>query len=209
MTSVKICGLTNLEDARWAWRCGADLLGFVFVPASPRCMQPKEVARICQQLAHEGCSLPTVGVFADAPIGVVRGTAQECALHIVQLHGTETPADARAVGLPVIIARRVRDRIPIEELTCYSAWAFLLDTYDPQRLGGTGQPWAWELVSGQAMEGTRVLIAGGLTPDNVALAVRVARPWGVDVSSGVEAHPGKKDPARVQIFIQNAKEARS
>ena len=212
MTMIKICGLTVLEDARWAWRCGADLLGFIFVPSSPRYIAPEKVARITEALTAEGCQARFVGVFAGETVETVQQIASTCSLHLVQLHGEETADYVRRLGLPAIIARRVRDHVAWDELaTAYrglerEVWAYLLDSYDPHRLGGTGQVWNWDLLPGSTDRPLRWIIAGGLTPDNVALALRRARPWGVDVSSGVEASPGRKDPARVARFIQQIRE---
>jgi len=220
MTVIKICGLTNLEDARWAAQCGADLLGFIFVPSSPRYVTPDKVAEITKSLADEGCPAHFVGVFADEPLGSVRQIAVTCALHLAQLHGHETPAYVHELGLPpnapdwigggglpVIVARRVRGAIPWEELSRFHPWAYLLDGYDPQRLGGTGQPWPWELLAEGSRKLDRVILAGGLTPENVGEALRRARPWGVDVSTGVEARPGRKDSAKVERFIRRVREA--
>lgn len=205
MTAVKICGLTNLEDARWAWQCGADLLGFIFVQSSRRSVSATEAARITRALADEGCTARFVGVFANQSIEAVRRIANTCSLHLAQLHGGEPPDYARALGLPVIVARPVRDRVPWDKLSLYGAWAYLLDSYDPQQLGGTGHSWRWELLDKRPQTSSKIIIAGGLTPDNVSLAVDQARPWGVDVSSGVEAHPGCKAPSKVALFIQRAK----
>ena len=208
MTAVKICGLTNLDDARWAWQCGADLLGFVFVRSSPRSVSQAEVARMVRALKDEACGARFVGVFADQSIEAVRRIARTCSLHLAQLHGGESPDYARALGVPVIVARRVRDRVPWDELSEYGAWAYLLDSYHPQQLGGTGHSWPWELLAKRPQDQTKIIIAGGLTPNNVALAIDQARPWGVDVSSGVEAHPGRKDPSKVELFVQRAKRHR-
>jgi len=206
MTVVKICGLTNLEDARWACRCGADLLGFVFVPSSARCVPAARVAKIIHALTSEGYRARPVGVFANQPLDALRRTAEMCSLQLVQLHGGEGPGYAHALGLPFIVARRVRDRVPWEELSEYQAWAYLLDSYDPGKLGGTGHAWRWEML-GDPQPDVRLIVAGGLTPDNVASAIRQARPWGVDVSSGVEASPGRKAPAIVERFVREAKRA--
>jgi len=212
MTRVKICGLTTCEDARWAWHCGADLLGFVFVESSPRCVEMDMVAQITETLTQEGCRAHFVGVFADAPAATIRHTVRVCGLHHAQLHGHESPEEARASGVSTIIARRVREQVPWEELARYDAWAYLLDSHDPQRLGGTGRAWRWDLLAedkGAPRRKPRLIVAGGLTPDNVAQAIQKARPWGVDVSSGVEAasarhraEPGRKDPERVARFIR-------
>lgn len=199
---VKICGLTNLPDARWAWQCGADFLGFIFVRSSPRYIRPETVAEITETLTQEGSQARFVGVFANEPIELVQQTVALCSLHIVQLHGDESPEYVHALGLPAIVARRVRDPFVWDEWKRYHAWAYLLDTFDPTKLGGTGQPWPWEVLLHAKERPARLMIAGGLTPDNVAQAIRQLKPWGVDVSSGVEASPGRKDWAKVHRFIQ-------
>ena len=206
MTAVKICGLTNLEDACWAWQCGADFLGFIFVPSSPRYIVPKEAARIIRALTAQDCKARFVGVFAGESVETVCQVACECSLHLVQLHGGEKPDYARALGIPTIIARRVQERVPWDELSLYDAWGYLLDTHDPLRLGGTGRTWRWELLEGVNRGMARLIIAGGLSPDNVGLAIRQIKPWGVDVSSGVEARPGRKNPSLVQLFVQRVRE---
>lgn len=205
MTMVKICGLTNLDDARWAWQCGADLLGFIFVRSSPRYVSPDDAAEIARGLTAAGCESKLVGVFANESVETIRGIASQCRLQLVQLHGGEEPDYAGAVGLPAIIALRVRDRVPWEELARYEAWAYLLDSYDPKQLGGTGHVWRWELLQERPELSAQLIVAGGLTPDNVEHVVRQINPWGVDVSSGVEAAPGRKDPDKVRQFIAHAK----
>lgn len=207
MTRVKICGLTTTEDALWAWRCGADLLGFIMAPASPRHVPPETVAGVVRRLRAAGCGVPCIGVFVNEPPMRIMDIIETCGLDMAQLHGDETPEHARAVreaGYDVIVARRVTDAVPWDDLARYDAWAILLDTYDGQRQGGTGKSWAWALARDERRP-QRLIVAGGLTPTNVAEAVRQAAPWGVDVSSGVEAEPGRKDPGRVQAFIHNVR----
>ena len=206
MTRVKICGLTSLADARWAWRCGADLLGFIFVRSSPRYVPPHAVAPITQALAREGCKARFVGVFADEPAAVVNETARACGLDLAQLHGQVAPEDLSGLELPAIIARRVSNGVSWASLSAHGAWAYLLDTHDPARLGGTGRTWDWEQLPQEAVRPERLIVAGGLTPENVALAIRATRPWGVDVSSGVEAAPGRKDAHKVAAFIRHVRE---
>jgi phosphoribosylanthranilate isomerase len=206
MTMVKICGLTNLEDARHAWQCGADLLGFIFVAASPRCVTVDTVSAITSRLRDGGCTSRLVGVTADLPAESVLSIIDKAGLDAVQLHGHEDPAYARDLKRPVILAHRVRDHVDWSGLAEYSAWAYLLDGYDPARLGGTGRPWRWDLVSQRPEGFERVIVAGGLTPDNVTESIRQSGAWGVDVSSGVELAPGRKDHAKVARFIASVRE---
>lgn len=208
MTAIKICGITNLEDARWATRCGADLLGFILVPASPRYIAPHDLSPLAEALRAEGVSAPLVGVFADESIDLVRAVASTCALDLVQLHGHESPTYAAQLGYPFLLARRVRDTIPWDELEHYPAWGYVLDADRAGRLGGTGQTWDWRVLGdAERPVGCRLIVAGGLTPENVAQMVRQVRPWGVDVSSGVECGPGLKDHAKLKRFIESVREA--
>ena len=209
MTVVKICGLTNLEDALCAWRSGADLLGFICVPSSPRRVAPAQVAEITTALRAAGCESRLVGVFAGASPDDIRRTVDTCALDLAQLHGCDGPL-AEDLGAPAIIAVRVRDGLPQGGRPSGQKdgpFAYLLDTFDPDRLGGTGRTWDWSSLSAAEERSTRFIVAGGLTPDNVREVIRLTRPWGVDVSSGVEACPGRKDHGKVKRFIQNVREA--
>jgi phosphoribosylanthranilate isomerase len=211
MTAVKVCGLTNLDDARWAAECGADLLGFILVRSSPRYIAPSDLAHIIAVLRAESCQAQFVGVFADEDRETVQQVVQTCGLSYVQLHGDESPAYARGLSVPTIIARRIHMRIPWDEMAAYGAWAYLLDSFDSQRLGGTGHAWRWDLLRADQPQTAgvaqiRVILAGGLNPDNVTFAIHQAMPWGVDVSSGVEAQPGRKDPVKVARFIQCVRE---
>lgn len=208
MVRVKICGLTNLEDARHAARCGADLLGFVFAE-SPRRVEAEQVRKIVETLRGEGLDRPVaVGVFVNTPAGEVIGTCVEGGLTMAQLHGDESPDHCRAVsraGISVIKSFRVRGRESLEAMIHYDAVdLFHCDTYDPERAGGTGCAFDHSLVVGLSNR-FRLILAGGLTSENVAEAVAAVRPWGVDVSSGVESSPGRKDPAKVEAFIRNAR----
>ena len=209
MTRVKVCGITNLEDAIASAEAGADFLGFVFYPPSPRAVHKDEVRPIAEYLRAKHPDVGLVGVFADEPVAQVAKTAHACALGYVQLHGSEPPEDVDALvveGLGVIKGFRVRDADVLREMTLFRPTAYLLDAYVPGRPGGTGEVFDWRLAR-SVPRGMRVILAGGLAPDNVAEAVRTARPWGVDVSSGVEARPGRKDHDKVRRFISAAKEA--
>ncbi|MHB0857043.1 MAG: phosphoribosylanthranilate isomerase [Anaerolineae bacterium] len=212
---VKICGLTNIGDARHAAACGADLLGFVMVPSSPRYVTPVQVTEIVQALRAEGRHLPCVGVLEDGDAAHARALVAAAGVDLAQLHGAASGqmAESNDLGVPILRACRVRERVPWEVLAAHPAWAYLLDGYAPHALGGTGLAWDWGLLEAgtdspqTARVRQRLFVAGGLTPDNVAEVVRRLRPLGVDVSSGVEAAPGRKDPARVERFIHSAKEA--
>ncbi|MHB1293915.1 MAG: phosphoribosylanthranilate isomerase [Anaerolineae bacterium] len=212
---VKICGLTNLEDALHAARSGADLLGFVLAPSSPRYVTAEQVTALVAALRAQGCHLPCIGVVADKDPAQVRALVAASSVDLVQLHGY-APKEAAALanpGVPVIPAHRVRGHVPWAELAARPAWAYLLDGYAPNALGGAGVAWDWALLEQDATSPQaarvrqRLFVAGGLTPENVAEVVRRLHPLGVDVSSGVEAAPGCKDPTRVERFIRNAKEA--
>jgi phosphoribosylanthranilate isomerase len=210
MSRVKICGLTNLDDARHAVRSGADLLGFIFAE-SPRRITVDQAAEIARALSVEGLDVPTrVGVFVNAEVGEVVDTCVDCGFSTAQLSGEESPDYCRAVsraGINVIKVFRVRDRGSLEDLIAYDAVDYVLcDAYDPKRAGGTGRTFDHSLVVDLSKR-YQLILAGGLNPDNVADAVTRVRPWAVDVSSGVEASPGKKDPAAVEAFIRNAKGA--
>ncbi len=197
---VKICGLTSPEDALFAAEAGADALGFVFYEGSPRHVFPETVREIVSALPP---FITTVGVFVNAPPAEIREVLTLTGLDVVQLHGDEPPEES-SLFPRVIKAFRVRDVTVLEEIRRFRASAYLLDTYDPDVPGGTGKSFNWEIAREAARFGP-VILAGGLTPGNVAEAVRTARPYAVDVSSGVEAEKGKKDPGKVRLFIERAK----
>jgi len=202
MVKVKICGITSARDGRTAARLGADALGFNFVPSSPRCVT-KERARAI--LAALPPLVTPVGVFADQEVELVREICAFCGIQTVQLHGSESPAYlSRLPHLKRIKALRVRVQGDLRLLSRYTCEAYLLDAFVPDQLGGTGKTFNWEWVRGSRADGP-VILSGGLTPENVGDAVRIARPYAVDVASGVESEPGKKDRALVAEFIVRAK----
>jgi phosphoribosylanthranilate isomerase len=201
---VKICGITNVEDALAAAEVGADALGFVFYEASPRWVSPETAATIIRQLPP---FVIKVGVFVDAPEDLVVSAMRQCGLNLLQFHGEETPEYCMQFGLMSMKAFRIRDAASLEALPDYPTAAWLLDAYSPAQPGGTGQSFNWDLAREAGQMGRPIFLAGGLTPENVVEAVHQARPYGVDVSSGVEAAPGKKDHAKVRAFIRAAKEA--
>lgn len=203
MVRVKICGITNVDDALLAVEAGADALGFVFYSKSPRCVTPEQTAEVIRVLPP---FVQAVGLFVNETAERVNGVARECRLDMVQLHGDETPAYCDLMERRVVKVFRVKDGATIAAMQQYRVGGYLLDTWSSAAYGGTGHTFDWELIRDAGQHGPLIL-AGGLTPDNVAEAVKRVRPYAVDVSSGVEASPGKKDPARVREFIHRAKEA--
>jgi phosphoribosylanthranilate isomerase len=197
---VKICGITNEDDALLAVAMGADALGFVFAP-SPRQVAAGHVRDIVRRLPPE---VLTVGVFRDeAPQRVVE-VVQAAGLRGAQLHGHETPDDAAYVKqrVDVLIQAFPAGSDSLRHADDWGADVILLDSPSP----GSGRVFDWSLAEGVPL-GRRVMLAGGLDPDNVATAIQRVRPWGVDVSSGVEAEPGRKDPVKVRAFVASAKAA--
>ncbi len=198
---VKICGITNLDDALAAVEAGADALGFVFFEKSPRHVNPMQASAIIAKLPP---FVLTVGLFVNEEAEQVNWTADFCGLDIVQLHGDEEPEYCPEIRRRMIKAFRVKDAASLVSLQRYSVAGYLLDAWSPAALGGTGETFNWDLAR-EVAAGGRLILAGGLTPDNVRQAVEQVRPYGVDVSSGVEAAPGKKDHGKVREFIRNAK----
>lgn len=212
---MKICGITRLEDAVIAVEAGADLLGFIFYDRSPRYVTPDDVASIVSLLSDLPSRPILVGVFVDEPPDRVRAILDDCGLDLAQLHGSEPPVEVAALAPWAYKAIRPKNRTEAEGyLAAYAsvvpdradAPSFLLDAYHPWKFGGTGRTVPWPAARAIARR-HRILLAGGLTPDNVAEAVQVVEPWGVDVSSGVELRPGVKDRDKVHCFIEAAKAA--
>jgi phosphoribosylanthranilate isomerase len=203
MTRVKICGITNLEDALFAAEAGADALGFVFYAKSPRCIVPDRAREIILRLPP---FVAKVGVFVNEELDQVEKIMACCHLDYAQLHGDETPEQVAALAPRAIKAVRVRSMADVERLRDYRAAAYLLDAYHPTKPGGTGETWDWELATAAKQYGP-IILAGGLTPDNVVGAIKRVHPYAVDVSSGVEAAPGIKDHQKVRRFIIAAKGA--
>jgi len=219
MTQVKICGLTHLADAEAAVRAGADLLGFICYPPSPRYLPPPAIAAILAGLRplldevtqNQGRRVRTVGVFVDEAPATVAQVLATTGLDLAQLHGGEPPAALAALGGRGFKALRPIHRLEAEaeaewyaELGPADGPDLLVDAFHPQAYGGTGRRADWETAAALATR-YRLLLAGGLNPANVAAAVARVRPWGVDVSSGVETAPGRKDHAALTAFIAAAK----
>jgi phosphoribosylanthranilate isomerase len=192
---VKICGITRLEDAEAAVEAGAGAIGFIFWPSSPRFIDPHRARTIAAALPP---FVTAVGVFVNQPLAYVKGVASLVALGAVQLHGDETPEYAAAVSRPVMKAVSVgRDQARVWP----SRVRLLLDVHDPLARGGTGRTIDWAAAADLSAR-REVLLAGGLTPDNVADAVARVRPFGIDVSSGVERAPGIKDHERLRALFE-------
>jgi phosphoribosylanthranilate isomerase len=200
---IKICGITSAEDARLCVEAGADALGFIFVERTPRYVAPDAAARIIAGLPP---FVTPVGVFWDHAPGHVKAVAEQCGLGALQFHGDETPEDLQEYRLPVIKTLKVAAAADLARMAGYRVSAFLLDSPSRWSEGEARPPIPWDV----AVEAARlhpVLLSAGLTPENVAGAVRRVRPYGVDVNSGVEARPGRKDPARVRRFVAEARAA--
>jgi len=203
---VKICGITNWVDARRAVAEGADFLGFNFYAGSPRYVEPAKARRIVRRLPKK---ISVVGVFVNENERTMLEIARTVGLDTLQLHGDETPAMVARLkrSFLVIKAIRVKRSLAAGQLQPYkAATALLLDGFDAHRRGGTGKTFDWETARRAGKYG-RIFLAGGLTPENVGEAIRAARPYAVDVCSGVEALPGKKDPERVKNLMRAAKDA--
>ncbi|MGB2982322.1 MAG: phosphoribosylanthranilate isomerase [Candidatus Bipolaricaulia bacterium] len=209
MSPIKICGLTRADDALAAAEAGANLLGIIFHPPSSRAVRPTEASSLVREIRQRTPSAKWVGVFVDTPIEQIRQVVDTVGIDGVQLHGDEDPEVVDRLvrdGLFVIKAFRVATRADLEGLDAYAPSAFLLDTFVPGRHGGTGQTFDWSIAVHAAAE-RRILLSGGLTPGNVASAVEAVHPWGVDVSSGVESSPGRKDVEKMRTFIAAAERA--
>ncbi len=205
---VKICGITNLEDALAAIEAGAALLGFNFYPASPRHIFPQECAGITAALASYRASVTLVGVFVNTTSEQISRIMHDCDLDLAQCSGDEPPETLlRLDGRAYKALRPENEQAMLGLLQQYPIRieppVYLIDAYRPGQFGGTGQTADWSLAASLSIQ-TPILLAGGLTSANVAAAVRQVRPWGVDVASGVEKSPGRKDYSKMQTFIQAA-----
>ena len=198
---VKICGITNLEDAVHAVRCKADAVGFVFYKPSDRYISPEKAAEIVMKLPD---FISKVGVFVHADQKYIHDVISRVQLSAVQLYGDEGADDLVSYESSVIKVFRIKPDFDVEVMRNYVVDAFLLDTHSEARYGGTGRTFDWNIAV-RAKEYGKIILSGGLTPENIEDAVRFVQPYGVDVSSGVERSPGRKDPDRVRDFIARAK----
>jgi phosphoribosylanthranilate isomerase len=208
MTRVKICGITNAEDARAACEAGVDAIGLNFYPRSPRALSVNKAAELRAQIPS---GVQVFGVFVNAEVAEVMEIFRNVRLHALQLHGDESPITVAQLArlAPVFKALRVGPDFSAVTLESYPGVSgFLFDTADagPGQYGGTGRLADWE-VAQQVARSHRVILAGGLNADNVAAAILQVRPYGVDVASGVEASPGAKDHAQLREFVREARRA--
>ena len=202
MTRVKICGITNMDDAELAVGLGAWAIGLIFHPPSPRAVDRLAAEEIGAALKRR---TEVAGVFVNEPLESLADTAERCGLTLLQLHGDEGPAycseAARRTGARVIKAARVKDASSLRNLGAFRVDYHLLDAWDVARYGGTGGTFDWDLVKNRHSQ-TPLILSGGLTPENVADGIAATHPFAVDTASGTEAEPGRKDPAKVRAFFR-------
>ncbi len=201
MTRIKICGITNITDALEAVELGADALGFNFYPKSPRFISEEAVREIIRKLPPFFVS---VGIFVNEPSEMIRKILESTGIQTIQLQGDEPPDFCSQFSQPVIKAVRIKNHDSLKAVKDYQVSAFLLDSYSPGYYGGSGKAFDWSLAV-KAKKYGRIILAGGLSPDNITEAIREVKPYGVDVCSGVEREPGKKDYKKLKAFIQAAK----
>lgn len=197
-TKVKICGITNVSDAQAAVAAGADAVGFIFYEKSPRRVPVREAAEISSALA---ATVIRVGVFVNAAEEFVLRAAKECGLTWLQFHGEESPEYCARFGIRNMKAFRMHGPETLEQIPKYGGDAYLLDAFSSTTVGGSGEKFNWDLAVEAQKFLKPIFLAGGLTPENVGSAIRKVRPYGVDVSSGVEIRPGIKDHASMKAFI--------
>ncbi len=200
---IKVCGMTRLEDAMKAVELGADAIGFIFYRKSPRGVTLAQAKAIIKELPP---FVHRVGVFVNESVERINSFVEKLGLDLVQLHGDESPADCRKIRARVLKAIRVADQSSLARLNQFKVDGFLLDTFHPDAYGGTGQVFDWKLAK-QAGKLGRIIVAGGLNAGNVKEAIQKARPYGIDVCSGVEKTPGSKDHKKMRAFIDAVRSA--
>ena len=201
---VKICGMTNLKDVKVAVDGGVDAVGFIFYKKSPRSVTMQAVREIVLELPP---FVDSVGVFVNETAEQINKISDHCKLDRVQLHGDESPAFCKKIRRRVIKVIRVKDIQSLKKLSDYPVSSFLLDTFSEDQYGGTGKVFDWNLAYSAKKYGP-IILAGGLTPNNVRQAIQRIQPYGVDVCSGVESQPGIKDHKKMQAFLKNIKAER-
>ncbi len=206
--AVKICGITNIDDAMSCAAAGADMLGLNFAPQSLRCISPANAAEIIAATRRKFQTMKFVGVFVNQDSIFVENVAQDLQLDAVQLHGDEDENYVRNLNTPFVIkALRVGPQFAISSATKYDCDAILLDTWSAHSRGGTGEVFPWDVAATVRPLVRRLFLAGGLTPENISTALRVVRPFAVDVCSGVEDAPGRKNHTKILRFLEAVRKA--
>ncbi len=200
MVKIKVCGITNIEDALLALSLGVDAVGFVFAESERR-ITPVNAKKIIDELPQ---SILKVGVFVDEEEKRTREILKLCRLDMLQFHGDESPSHILRFRERVIKSFRIEDEDSLKAIPNYKASAYLLDTYSSEVYGGTGEVFNWDLAV-EAKKFGPIILSGGLNPDNVVEAIKKVKPWAVDVSSGVESSPGKKDPQKLEEFVKKVR----
>ncbi len=200
MTRIKVCGITCGEDAMQAVDLGVNALGFIFAE-SPRKVSPIVVREITESVPAFVCK---VGVFVDEELRVVEELSSYCGLDMVQLHGSESPEYLDALSIPAVKVFRVRDHGVLQQIPAYNTTCFLLDAWDEEKMGGTGKRFDWA-VAREACRLGKVILSGGLDHSNVGQALDAVKPYAVDVCTGVEGSPGKKDARKLMEFIEEVR----
>lgn len=205
MTKIKICGITNLEDALMAVEMGADALGFIFSEVSQRKISPERAEQIIPVLPP---FIKTVGVFVNQSAEEIKEISAKTCIDVIQLHGHESPTFCRSFKQKVIKAIHVENKSDLFKMTEYKVSAFVLDSKVEGKFGGTGRTFNWDFAV-EAKKLGPVILSGGLNPENIAEAIDQVNPYAVDVASGVEVEPGVKDPDKVAAFIKEVRKAAS
>ncbi|MBL7080976.1 MAG: phosphoribosylanthranilate isomerase [Candidatus Omnitrophica bacterium] len=205
MTKVKICGITNLEDALSATKFGADALGFIFYRKSPRYINPVKAKQILQKLPRR---ILRIGVFVNTRKSTIRRIAKDLKLDVLQFHGKESAEFCSCFkDYKVIKAFRIKDKIKPKSIFKYKdVWAYLFDSFTPCQFGGTGKTFNWQALKGFfRVTGKCLFLSGGLNPDNIKRAIEIVHPQWIDASSSLEIYPGKKDPIKLKQFMRKIK----
>ena len=205
MIPIKICGITNLEDARFAVNSGASALGFIFYDKSPRYILPETASQIAEDLKGQ---VSFTGVFVNETLDYIHAVKEEIGLNFIQLHGNESPEYCRAVQLPVIKVFRVAPDFDAETMRSYDVHAFLFDTYKKRKPGGTGDIFNWNIIFDLPTD-TPIILSGGLSVENILDAINAVCPLAVDVNSGVESKPGIKDEKKMKALFDFLKDTES
>jgi len=202
MTWIKICGITNIKDAKEVTKLGADALGFIFYEKSPRKITKEKAREIIGSLPK---GIVKVGLFVDELEERVNEITSYCNFDILQFHGDETPDYCKKFPQKIIKAFRIRDKESLVDIPKYEVDYYLLDAYSEELPGGTGRTFNWDLAKEAKKFGRPIILSGGLNPENIIEAIEKVSPFGVDVSSGVELYPGKKDHKKLEEFITKVK----